>query len=982
MPVQSVRLKGFIIFFCLFLVIIPGYVQTAKSQAIRDDFEIELITACVQDSQSLVNSMVSQHRLWVKPVVDRLISDFISQKLKGDETASNQSREAAINISQSFLDNYGEKSLQIGVDYLDVWSIEQLNMKYLADSLFALGTGLRGDNQQHKKAIEHYQQALKIYTNIGDKRGEANVIGGLGFIYWFIDHMICLSYYQKALEVRQKIDDKQLIGASLNGIGLVYHFYISDYERAIEYYDKAVVVWNEIEDWAGLGETLTYLASVYGEIGQPERAIQYFKQSYEINKKIGNYYRMAEARLNSGINLHQIGKYPEALEDLESAIKIYRSIEDTIGIGDVLTQMGFVYASIGDHNGGIEKCKEALQLMQQADDLWGMAGVYNNMGIILQHAGRPERAVQYYENSLKSYEKLEDRSSELNVLNNLGTVYFDLKNYDLAEEYHTRSLQLSRELQSRIVEVQSLINLANDQNRLGKLDESLSNYESALPIARSLNNPEALWKTLVGIAEIYKLKGDYTRAIEYNEEGFKIIEKLRVGMQLEEFKTSYMARERYAYEDVINMLAELHEENKNKGFDLIAFQYAQRSKSRAFMDLMAESRAMADDSIDLLHPQPVSLKEIQSSCLENNTVFLEYSLGDSNSYLWVITSDDHSMVQLPDRKTLQEQIETMRFALLNPEQDNYRFLTQSGYTLYTQLIEPAEQFLSENANLVILPDGILNYLPFEVLITQEQEKNNKASYSGLPYLVKKYPISYGQSSSILRSLVNMQNKKEITQRASKSLIAFGDPVYENMGYDPDISTRESFSRLEHSGKEVEKIAGLFQDGFADIYLRIDATEENVKSAGLLDRFNYVHFATHGLINEENPDLSSLVLSLKGNSTEDGFLQATEIFNLDLDADLVVLSACQTGLGKMVRGEGMIGLTRAFMYAGTPSVLVSLWSVSDRSTAVLMERFYEHLLEKNLSRTEALRRTQLLMLQDEQFAHPFFWAPFVLIGKWN
>jgi CHAT domain-containing protein len=216
---------------------------------------------------------------------------------------------------------------------------------------------------------------------------------------------------------------------------------------------------------------------------------------------------------------------------------------------------------------------------------------------------------------------------------------------------------------------------------------------------------------------------------------------------------------------------------------------------------------------------------------------------------------------------------------------------------------------------------------------------------------------------------------------NKKIIAFGDPVYENVS-DISRSSVKNYQRLEFSGKEIENIATLFKKGNADIYLRGDATEENVKRDGELKKFNYVHFATHGFIDETKPDFSSLVLTQDNNSEEDGFLQATEIFNLNLNADLVVLSACQTGLGKLVRGEGMVGLTRAFMYAGTPTVMVSLWSVSDVSTSILMGEFYRNLLKEKLGKTEALRKAQLSMLGNEKFAHPFYWAPFVLIGDWR
>jgi len=274
----------------------------------------------------------------------------------------------------------------------------------------------------------------------------------------------------------------------------------------------------------------------------------------------------------------------------------------------------------------------------------------------------------------------------------------------------------------------------------------------------------------------------------------------------------------------------------------------------------------------------------------------------------------------------------------------------------------------------------LNYLPFEVLLTGNTANNQEISYADLPYLVKEYSISYGQSASVLKNLHAESAADQKIKPGNKRLIAFGDPDYGDA--DADLSAGKNYRRLKYSGQEVEKIASCFREGFSDTYLRNEATEENVKRNGKLNEYAYIHFAAHGYIDEERPDLSSLVLAQENNSEEDGLLQAAEIFNLKLNADLVVLSACQTGLGKLVRGEGIVGLTRAFMYAGTPSVLVSLWSVSDISTADLMGEFYDGLIKHKLSKTEALRKAQLALLSDDEYAHPFYWASFVLLGDWR
>lgn len=298
-------------------------------------------------------------------------------------------------------------------------------------------------------------------------------------------------------------------------------------------------------------------------------------------------------------------------------------------------------------------------------------------------------------------------------------------------------------------------------------------------------------------------------------------------------------------------------------------------------------------------------------------------------------------------------------------------MEQSGFYLYKHLLQAAEPYLSKKSQLVILPDGILHYIPFEVLICKEPSDGNDKAYGKLSYLGKKYPISYGQSASVYHSLIENRSASSVPSEGLKELVAFGDPVY-----------LDKFKRLEYSGEEVSTIAALFPEESAETFLQERASEENVKKDQLLSKYRHIHFATHGVMDERTPENSSLVLSQENLSTEDGFLEASEISSMELKAELAVLSACQTGLGKLIRGEGMIGLSRSFMYAGVPSVVVSLWSVSDKSTNILMERFYTNLIEKGVNFAEALYLARISMIKDERFAHPFYWAPFVLTGDWQ
>lgn len=946
--------------------------------------ETELLLALSKKDTGQLNSLLVNNRSGVKQFVLSLSNEAIIKELNGAKEESARTLNDALSIAQKYKDVFNEGCLiNITNSYLN-WTIEEKLKKIEADSLNNLGSELRLYAETREEAINCFNKAIELFSEINDDYGQAIALGGLGFIYFYRDADSALVYYLKALESRQKIDDKSLTGATLNSIGSVYLQFFNDYERAIEYYKKAAAVRSEIGDWGNLGITLIYEASAYEEMGQLDKAVEVYNQSYNINILSGNSPLMAQAMLHSGYILNIIGNYDQAINDLEVSLEVYRELNDTLGLGDVLLQMGYVYTNLGDYTRSIELYSEALS-MYDGRDSWGTAGVYNNMGITYQNAKRYDKALEYYSYALEYFEALGDISNTIVTLNNIGTINFDLGNYEEAEENNTRALSLSRGAGERVLELLCLINLANAQNRLQKLDTAFSNYQSGLILAESHNNPIATWKLLVGLAENYKLRGNIIKAIEYNERGLAIVEEIRKSIEADEFKSTYLAQERYAFEDVINMLGELHLNNPGEGYDKKAFQIAEQSKSRALLDLLSEPEQEilvnqdGPDPGQIQAVQPLLLEEVQSGCLEQNTLLIEYSLGDANSWLWVVDRSNHYMFKLPGRDTLQELVEPFRFALENQNNNDINYFIETSNRLYKILVEPVEQFLDGSSHLVIVPEGVLNYLPFEALLTVRNSISSGSSFSDLPYMVLKYPISYVQSASVLNNLIlnNNTNKSDFKY----DLVAFGDPLYGNIII-PGNNGGDDLGRLLFSSQEVENIAQFFPDERSKVFLREQATESNLKSGSLLSDCRYLHFATHGIIDEKNPDLSSIVLSQHSDQTEDGYLRAEEIFRLKTGASLVVLSACQTGLGRMIRGEGMVGLTRAFMYAGAPSVLVSLWSVSDASTADLMVEFYRSLVDNNLTKTEAHRQAQISMISDENYAHPFYWAPFILIGNWR
>ena len=458
-----------------------------------------------------------------------------------------------------------------------------------------------------------------------------------------------------------------------------------------------------------------------------------------------------------------------------------------------------------------------------------------------------------------------------------------------------------------------------------------------------------------------------------------------------------------------------------------------------FEEIENQIRTASPRYASLTAGKPLSLAEVQSGVLDDQTVLLEYSLGPEASYLWTVTKSAVSLYKLPARQVLDKMATDLRAQLIPTKlqrrivgidvmADNQRglgvsatpfaedaaaFVTASS-ALYKAALEPAATTLGEK-RLLIVADGALNYVPFEALVKSPES----ADYSSLPYLIKSNEVIYAPSASVVGVI-----KQKNNNRAGRAMLILADPVFNSndarakgaaasanesetrgLGISSalaDVTGQDAataagstkmqglpLARLTGTRTEAEQIVKLAKTSGAqaDMWLDLDANEGNIETRDVT-KYRVVHIATHGLLNAERPQFTGLVLSLVGNKSEDGFLRTDEVFNLRLGSPLVMLSACETGLGKEKRGEGVMGLTRAFMYAGAPTVGVSLWSVADKSTAELMTDFYKRLLGSSaaepapVSPSAAMRDAQLAMIAGKKYSAPFYWAPFVLVGDWR
>ena len=515
-----------------------------------------------------------------------------------------------------------------------------------------------------------------------------------------------------------------------------------------------------------------------------------------------------------------------------------------------------------------------------------------------------------------------------------------------------------------------------------------------------------------------------------NETGASITEGIPAALLQQ--KSENLDRQQVIAEELMG-ISLTPDEKKRKPSDL----EAELEKLQVeFDNIENQIRTASPRYASLTAGQPLSLTEVQQKVLDDQTVLLEYSLGSEASYVWAVSKNEVALRKLPGRSAVDTLATALRAQLIpaklqrrivgidvtgdaqrglgvsaTPFAEDAAGFVAASSALYKAVVEPVAPLLGDK-RLLIAADGALNYVPFEALV----KSSESGDYTSVPYLIKTNEIVYAPSASVIGAIRQQQRAQ-----VGNSVLVVADPVFNSadtrargvtvsatVGGDTrglgiqsaltDVSGQDApaapdakmqglpLARLAGTRSEAEQIVQLTKTsgGQADLWLDLDASEDNLEMRDVR-KYRVLHIATHGLLNAERPQFTGVVLSLVGNKTEDGFLRTDEVFNLKLGSPLVILSACETGLGKEKRGEGVMGLTRAFMYAGAPTVGVSLWSVADKSTAELMTDFYKRLLATGATPARpsaAMREAQLAMIAGKRYSAPFYWAPFVLVGDWQ
>jgi CHAT domain-containing protein len=703
--------------------------------------------------------------------------------------------------------------------------------------------------------------------------------------------------------------------------------------------------------------------------------------------------------------------WQQAIGKWQEALPLYRQLGDRENEANLLLIIAFTYNLLG------EKPK-ALDYFQQTRPLFHALGnseseilVLNAIGVIYSSLEETQQALDYYEQALSLARSINNRKSESTTLYQIAELYKKLKDEHKSLDYYQQALSLTND--DNPVKSLILYNIALLQKNLGNLSESFKNIEASIALFeadRSRIVDLELRQTHSFIArDLYELYIDLSIELNkqnpnsgYDIKGFNASERMRGRNLLELLAESNIDIREGVDPELLQQERELNEQldiierSRIQASTMDATEAVKNQLDRERLNLLSQRQQLQasirfsnPNYANLKQPQPIELKQLKEQILDADTVLLQYSLGEQRSFVWGITQESQAIYELPSRQIIEDAAKNYYGLVSNVGELN--LVNESARKLSDIILAPVTDLLTKK-RIVIVGDGILLYTPFQSL--PFTDFNSKK----LKNLVEGYEIINLPSSSTISMLREKIVNKKV---APKSIGIFADPIFnfnderikKNNGNnrsieesDLDRETRVNdtdLDRLIGTRKEAETIAKLFPTSNRQVYLDFDANRTNATSKDL-SQYKILHFATHGLLNSENPELSGIVMSLfdiNGKSVN-GYLRLNDIFNLSLNADLVVLSACETGLGKEVKGEGLIGLTRGFMYAGASRLVVSLWSVDDEATAELMSRFYTKMSQENISPQVALRQAQLEIQQIPKWSHPFFWAGFVIQGEWE
>lgn len=882
---------------------------------------------------------------------------------------------------------------------------------------------LRSKKGEISESLAFGEKALKRSKESGLAEAEARALEGLGFgNSQLARHDEAIRLYLLSLEIWKKVGSPSDMASVLLGLGNAYQLK-QDFQAALQAFEKAL-------PFAEASGDLAQRARVLGGVGAGHflqyrlgKARETWEEALELSKQAGD--QEIEGKLEQNLAaVHQSqGQLQKALDLFTRAVAKTPANE----AGMIRYNMGNFFLELGDP----QRARENYRLSQQAFRAKGNAEYEANaligVGWALQRMGDPEAAIANYEKARRLVP-----SESWNIACSIGRAQIDLGKPAEAVPSLQRALGIAKANGDRSREAVTLVALGSAYAALGQPEQALEHLGTAIAIGSQIGHQSVVALALLKRSLLRRDQARLEEALTDVENALAAIESTRRNIAGDQLRTGFFSAKRTYYDIDIDLLLQLDKLQPEKGYRARALETSERARARGLLDLLAEGRIDLRQGLDLellrreetlsdqishvqselragnaspvrlqelraildgldaqreqleveiqtknkryadvRYPVPLKLEEIQSRILDDHTALLEYVLTGQSSVLFVVTREEIETYELPKSEEITRLAVRLRGALEKESLFTRPAYLESAFALYRALLEPASAALAGKSSLLIVPDGALHYIPFEALLTEKVDR----PYQNLPYLLRQYSIAYIPSASVLSGLRELRQEPALPER--KEVVAFAPfASSEKRKVAGSEEGRWTFEPLPASGREVAAIAELYPKATLS-FVGDEAAEAALTRNPAVATAKRLHFATHAQIDELRPEHSALVLAER--TGEDGLLQVREIFNLKLSADLAVLSACETALGKEITGEGLMGLSRAFFYAGVPSLVVSLWNVVDGPTPALMVDFYKN-LDRSQNKAKALQASKLSMIDLGTYSHPSFWAPFILLGE--
>lgn len=912
---------------------------------------------------------------------------------------------------------------------------------------------------RHEEAVEALKQALSLYREKQDVRGQGSALNNLGYAHAKAGKFQeAVAYAEEALEYRRAEQDRTSEANILNSIG-GYLSALGRPDAALNYYTQSLPILR-----AAASPILERVAGGRQPDGREKEIVR----------------RLAAVTNNIALHYDYVGEWQLALENYEGALKLFRSVGDKGSEAAALNNVGTLYFALGSPHKALEHLEQSLQLTREVvKDPNALAERLVNIAKVYIAQASPDVALAATSEALGL--KTNDRMRAA-ALASLGAVRALQGSPRAAIESFDESLKLQKGVGDKREEASALLRRGDARGALKEYEAALADINAALALSKSVGDPMAEAEALRAVARVELDRHNLPEALTRGEEALGIVERLRTKIASQRLRISYFTTIQQYFETYIDISMRLYQETGKGEYAAAALQASERARARALVDslleggaslhqdispqlinakrelhrrLNAKARAQTEllsgkhtaeqaaavakeldeiiaeyDRVEaeirraspkyaaLTQPPAPTLRDIQERLLDDDSLLLEFKLGEEKSYLWAVDKTTITGYELPKRAVIEGATQQL-YSLLTAQQPvpnedpaarhkrveeaSARYASQAAALSRTLLAAAAARLTRKR--LLVVADGQLHYLPFSALPAPADGRaaGAKADRRSTKLLIEDYEVV---SLPSVTSVLLMRDEARKRSGAPLSVVVFANPVLNatdsrlteakssrpgappaatNVPPPDETVLRDGFelNSLPRTLDEAKAIEAAAPANSSSLMLGFKASRAAVANLPPA-KYRIVHFATHALLDETHPELTGIVLSLfdeKGNS-EDGMLRLHDIYNLRLPADLVVLSACSTGRGSLVRGEGIIGLTRGFMDAGSPRVIASLWKVDDLATQQLMERFYKLLFKQGLPPGTALRQAQLEMLKEKRWQSPFNWAAFTLHGEWQ